>query len=623
MPGLGNVQLTPQLVQAVREAADIVAVAQEHTRLRKAGRRYQGLCPLHKEKTPSFSVDPVQGLFYCFGCGQGGDAIKLHMLLSGDDFPAAIEALALRHGIPLPTRAERGRGRPGEHGERDLEGALQRAAEFFAEQLGRHPLPQGYLEKRQIPRELATRFGVGYAPEGWRNLLQALERRVPVADLEAAGLVARNDRGETYDRFRNRLMFPIHTASGRLVGFGGRTLGDDKAKYMNTAETESFHKGLLLYGLHQAKRAIREAGQACLVEGYFDVLGCVASGLEGTVANMGTALTPEQARLLSRYAEEVVVGYDGDPAGEAAHLRALPLLLGERLAVRRARFPEGHDPDSLRLAAGEAAVREAFEAAADAVTLELDRLIPQGTALEPRLQAKAAKEVTELLRPIPDAVLRFGYARQASDRLQVPADILARRLERPAPGPGAGRPGPAGSGAGARPGAAGPAAAAPGVPRTVSPPRLVRTLEEQVLARLLGGEEGEQVPPVAELPPAEVFFDAECRNIYLVFRTLYAEGTGTLPAARAVLAALGTEGRAVDRVAQVLLEGELSPGRTGLGESLDKLVQRWRKQRQREVAAEINEAQSRKDMARLERLLHEKDELSRALHRGSRPGVDG
>ncbi|MGH9362925.1 MAG: DNA primase, partial [Thermoanaerobaculia bacterium] len=355
MSGLGNVQLTPQLVQAVRDAADIVAVASEHTRLRKAGRRYQGLCPLHKEKTPSFSVDPVRGLFYCFGCGQGGDAIKLHMLLSGDDFPAAIESLALRHGIPLPTRSERDRGRRGGREEHDLEGALTRAAEFFAEQLTRHPLPQRYLERRQIPRELATRFGVGYAPDGWRNLVQALERRVPPADLEAAGLVAKNERGELYDRFRNRLMFPIHNAAGRLVGFGGRTLGEDKAKYLNTSETESFHKGLLLYGLHQAKRAIRETGRAYLVEGYFDVLGAVASGLEGAVAGMGTALTPEQARLLARYAEEVVVGYDGDRAGETAHLRALPLLLGERLAVRRARFPEGHDPDSLRLAAGEAA----------------------------------------------------------------------------------------------------------------------------------------------------------------------------------------------------------------------------------------------------------------------------
>src|SRR5688572_15780978 len=180
---LSQIQLSPQLIRAVRDAVSIEAIAGDHTRLRKAGKRLVGLCPLHKEKTPSFSVDPVQGLFYCFGCGQGGDAIKLHMLLSGDDFPAAIESLALRHGVPLPTRSER--DRRGGRDERDLEGALTRAAEFFAEQLERHPLPQRYLERRRIPRELASRFGVGYAPDGWRNLLQALERKVPAANLEA------------------------------------------------------------------------------------------------------------------------------------------------------------------------------------------------------------------------------------------------------------------------------------------------------------------------------------------------------------------------------------------------------------------------------------------------------
>src|SRR5579872_2205576 len=204
---LGNVSLTPQLVQAVRDAVDIVAIASDHTRLRKAGRRYQGLCPLHKEKTPSFSVDPVQGLFYCFGCGAGGDAIKLHMLATGDDFPAAIEALAGRYGIPLPSRNEArfAGGKP----ERDVEGALQAAAEFFRDQLRRSGFARAYLdETRRIPPELVERFGLGYAPDGFQNLLPALRARVPQSDLEAAGLIARSERsGDLYDRFRHRLMF--------------------------------------------------------------------------------------------------------------------------------------------------------------------------------------------------------------------------------------------------------------------------------------------------------------------------------------------------------------------------------------------------------------------------------
>ncbi|HEX6862049.1 MAG TPA: DNA primase, partial [Thermoanaerobaculia bacterium] len=295
---LGNVHITPQLVQAVRDAVDVVAIASEHTRLRKAGRRYQGLCPIHKEKTPSFSVDPVAGLFYCFGCGAGGDAIKLHMLATGDDFPAAIESLAGRYGIPLPSRETRA----GAKTERDLEGALQAALEFFRDQLRKSSFAREYLEKRKIPPELIERFGLGYAPDGWRNLIPALQARsspIPMADLEAAGLAARSDKGgEPYDRFRNRLIFPIHNPSGRLVGFGGRTLGDDQAKYVNTNETDRFHKGLLLYGLHHAKREIRESGRAVLCEGYFDLIGSVACGLEGSIAGMGTALTPEQAKQL-------------------------------------------------------------------------------------------------------------------------------------------------------------------------------------------------------------------------------------------------------------------------------------------------------------------------------------
>src|SRR5262245_44153310 len=459
---LGNVNLTPQLVQAVRDAVDIVSIASDHTKLRKAGRNYQGLCPIHKEKTPSFSVDPVKGVFYCFGCGAGGDAIKLHMLTSGDDFPAAIESLATRYGIPLPSRAEArfAGGRP----ERDLEGALTAAAELFADQLRKSSFARGYLERRRIPPELIEKFGLGYAPDGYNNILPALHPRIPQADLEAAGLVGRSERGDLYDRFRHRLMFPIHNQSGRLVGFGGRTLGDDKAKYVNTNETDRFHKGFLLYGLHMAKREIRETGRAVLCEGYFDVIGTVASGAEGVVAGMGTALTPEQAKLLSRYAEEVVVAYDGDDAGENAFRRALPLLLADGLGVRRARFQGKDDPDVLRLEEGEEAVRSAVERAEDAVTAELDRAIPSGAARDPRLQAKAAAAVAELLRPIPDSILRFSYSRLAADRLGIPVEMLARRV---------------GGTSISRGEPAGPPPASPAGPG----PRVVRSLEEQVLER--------------------------------------------------------------------------------------------------------------------------------------------
>jgi DNA primase len=608
---LGNVHITPQLVQAVRDAVDIVAVASEHTRLRKAGRRYQGLCPIHKEKTPSFSVDPVQGLFYCFGCGAGGDAIKLHMLTTGDDFPAAMESLATRYGIPLPSRTEvrYAGGKP----ERDIEGALSAAAELFTEQLKKSPVARKYLEDRKIPPELIERFGLGYAPDGYRNLIGALHTRVPQADLEAAGLVARPERGgDLYDRFRHRLMFPIHNAAGRLVGFGGRTLGDDKAKYINTSETDRFHKGFLLYGLHQAKREIRETGRALLVEGYFDVIGAVASGLDTAVAGMGTALTPEQAKLLSRYAEDVVIGYDGDNAGENAFRRALPLLLAEGLGVRRARFPEGHDPDSLRLAAGGEAVKAAVEAAPDAVVAEIERLIPHDVRREPQLQAKAATAVTELLRPVPDPVLRYSYGRIAAERLNIPVDMLSRRLG----GPGAASSSPE----------RGERAGAPASPRAPAPaegPRLVRTLEEQVLEKLLQRDDEAPIPALADLPPPEVFRDTECRNIFQAFCALYAIGGGVPPDARAVGAELGSRGGAVDRMARILLEGNFASGRIGLLESLESLGDRWQRQRLKDLQREIVEAERTGDHALRDRLADEKTRLSRSLHRGSRPGAGG
>jgi DNA primase len=600
---LGNIHITPQLVQAVRDAADIVAVASEHTRLRKAGRRHQGLCPIHKEKTPSFSVDPVQGLFYCFGCGAGGDAIKLHMMITREDFPEAIESLATRFGVPLPSRTEKRTGwSGGERDERDLEGALQAAAQFFTDQLRKSPVPRQYLENRRIPPELVERFGLGYAPDGWRNLVQALHPRIAMADLEAAGLVARSERGgEPYDRFRHRLMFPIHNASGRLVGFGGRTLGDDKAKYVNTNETDRFHKGLLLYGLHQAKREIREAGRAVLCEGYFDVIGTVACGLEGAVAGMGTALTPEQAKLLSRYAEDVVVAYDGDTAGENAFRRALPLLLAEGLGVRRARFPDGHDPDSLRLEAGEAAVAEAVSAAQDAVAAEIERLVPPGTTSDPRMQAKAATALAELLRPIPDAILRYGYARSAAARLDVPVEMLSRRTGRDE----------------ARPERPAPREAAPARAAGEQP----AGLEERVLERLLQADEA--IPPLEELPAPEVFFDTECRNIYQIFCALYAKEAGRRPDVPAVRDALGHEGGIVDRFARILLEGSFAPGRIGLLESLDKLEDRWLRQKQRELANAIREAVRQKDELRATQLYEEKRSLGLSLHRRSRPGAMG
>jgi len=589
-----NIHLTPQLVQAVRDAVDILDIAGDHTRLTRRGNRYQGLCPLHKEKTPSFGVDPAQGLFYCFGCGAGGDAIRLHMLTTGDDFPAAIEALAQRYGIPLPV----GGGSPREadrraEQDRRIQAALEAALRFFQQTLHRTRPGREYLERRQIPQELIAAYGLGFAPDEWQGLIDGLGGRIPLDALEAAGLVAKKEgTNRIYDRFRNRLIFPIYTAVGRLVGFGGRTLGDDRAKYINTSETDRFHKGRLLYGLDQAKRTIREEGRALLVEGYFDVLAAVAAGLPGTVASMGTALTPEQAKLLARYADEVVVGYDGDSAGEKAFGRALPALLAEGLAVRRASFGEGEDPDSLRLAAGPEAVRAAVTNAQEALEMEFERLIPPALQRSAHETTRIADAVDPLLQGIKDPMLRHRYERRAAERLGVPVDFfLARRRQRRDPTPG---PGPGGGGSGTDPGREGR-------------PSEVRSLEAQILELLLEG--AAEIPPPDKLPVPEVFFDPVCRNIFRAFCTLYT-GVGTRPAGKDVQEMLGSDGRAIDRAAKILLERTVSPGDADLPALLGELTRRWEKHRGRELKREIDEAERSGNRELMERLVQEKTELS-------------
>lgn len=598
---LSNIQLTPQLVQAVRDAIDILDIASEYTRLKRAGRSHTGLCPLHKEKTPSFSVDAEQGLFYCFGCGQGGDAIRLHMLLSGDDFPAAIEALAGRYGIPLPTRSAR---RSSAREEPDVGAALQAAEELFRQQLERAAGPSQYLERRGFDAELVRRFRLGYAPASWDTLHTALAPKVTLDALVAAGLAGRAEArgGKPYDRFRNRLMFPIRSPAGRLVGFGGRALDDDPAKYVNTPETESFRKRHLLFGLDQAKRAARESGRLLLVEGYFDQLAAVAAGVEWAVATMGTSLTEEQARLASRFADEVVIGYDGDTAGEEAARRAIPLLLGAGLTVRRLRLPEGEDPDSFRQRQGAEALHAAVLEAGDAVATEIARLTPSSIHHDPRAHRQAARDVRALLAPLRDPTLRLTYGRQAAGRLGLPVEELLRQPRT----------------RGARSPAAEPADAPA---RPASP---VVSLEERLLELLFSLRETQPdaIPPFSELPPPEAFLDESCRNIFRLFGALYSR-EGRPPSGQEVVIALEGSAAAVENLARLLLKspiGTPSGGPAGgaageLAEAFRQITNRWRRRRLQELKLRIDEAQRQGDSTHFEQLLAEKASLSRALHR--------
>jgi DNA primase len=525
------------------------------------------------------------------------------MQSSGDDFPAAIEALARAHGIPLPATSHGTRSGP------DPEEILGAAAELFEAELARSRKATQYLEGRRLPDPVSRRFRLGYAPDRFDFLISALRSRFRVQDLESVGLVvSKDDKSRSWDRFRDRLMFPIFGPSGRIVGFGGRTLGSDPraAKYLNTPETERFQKRNLLYGLHLARSAARERGALLLVEGYFDLLAAVASGIEWVAASMGTALTADQARLAARYADLVIVGYDGDNAGEEASRRALPILLAQGLAVRRLQLPAGSDPDSFRISDGEPALLARVEAAPDAVELEIDRHAGAEVA-DPHALARSAQRLRSLLMTIPEAVARYAYARRAAGRLGIPEELLWK------PGPGETAAGPPPR-PGTRPGPP-DRAAAPGRPaaaRPGGPPRQVVSLEERVLQLLLSGEV--PIPSVEELPPPEVFLDPVCGNIFRKVLAFHAE-VGGVPDARVLLDAIAESPDMLDRAARILLETPSCSEAAGeLQESLRRLTRRWQRDRLRKLALDIGEAQRKGDLVRLDSLIQEKNSLTRALH---------
>ncbi|HKO58080.1 MAG TPA: DNA primase, partial [Thermoanaerobaculia bacterium] len=288
------VDLDDTIISRVREAADIVDFVSQVTPLKLAGKSFKGLCPFHREKTPSFHVDRAKGLFYCFGCGTGGDVFKFLALTERFTFPEAVEHVASRVGIELPRRQKTRR----DNDKDDLLEAIDDASEAFHQALGWHDdnPAQRYLRERGVPQAIVEKYGFGYAPDSWDYILRRLTQKHGEKKLELAGLITpRKEKSGFYDRFRNRLMIPIHSETGALVGFGGRSLDGSEPKYLNSPESEVFNKSRLLYNLHRSKDAMRRIDRAILVEGYFDTIAIDHAGVPGVVASMGTSLTTGQA----------------------------------------------------------------------------------------------------------------------------------------------------------------------------------------------------------------------------------------------------------------------------------------------------------------------------------------
>ncbi|MGV6807879.1 MAG: DNA primase [bacterium] len=351
-------RIPQNFIDDLLDRSDIVEVVGSRVPLKKSGKNYSACCPFHDEKTPSFTVSPDKQFYYCFGCGAGGNSIGFLMDFERVGFIDAVESLAQRLGLEVPR--EQGSGGSFTRKNQQLYDLLERVDRYYRTQLRKHPGADAaitYLKQRGLSGEIAAEFGIGFAPPGWDNLLNSLgEPDEPDQLLTRVGLLVANpDNNSIYDRFRNRVMFPIRDVRGRVIGFGGRVLGDDKPKYLNSPETPVFHKGRELYGLYEANRALKEIRNLLVVEGYMDVLALAQFGIRNAVATLGTAATAEHMDKLFRYAPEVVFCFDGDEAGRRAAKRAMENVLPVMIDGRSAKFlflPEGEDPDSLVRAIG-------------------------------------------------------------------------------------------------------------------------------------------------------------------------------------------------------------------------------------------------------------------------------
>jgi DNA primase len=402
-------------IQTLLSRVDIVEVIDRFVPLRKAGANYVACCPFHTEKTPSFSVSPTKQFYHCFGCGAHGTAIGFLMEHAGKSFPDAVEDLARDAGLEVP-RVERAGDKERREEAADLSELLLAAAKYYRAQLRESPAAIAYLKSRGLTGEVAARFGIGYAPDGWQGLAAAFPKYDDPA-LEAAGLVIKGDGDKRYDRFRDRVMFPIHDTRGRVIGFGGRVIGAGEPKYLNSPETAVFSKGRELYGLFLARNAIRDAGKVVVVEGYMDVVALAQHGVAYAVATLGTSTTPTHAQKLFRLTDTVVFCFDGDNAGRKAAWRALENTLPELRDGKNALFlflPDGEDPDDYVRRRGKAAFEQALAQATSLSEFLLSELVarhppesPEGRAA---LVAAARPYLAQIEAPVLAAILRKRLA---------------------------------------------------------------------------------------------------------------------------------------------------------------------------------------------------------------------
>ncbi len=435
--------IPPETIEQIIEANDIVEVVGGYFPLKRSGPVFKALCPFHQERTPSFTVNPQRQIFKCFGCGAGGNAIRFVMSYENLEFLAAAKKLAERAGIRIEQSEMSAEDTARYSMRRRLLALHADAADFFHWHLMKKPSAQiarDYLKSRGIGGEIAKSWKLGYAPDEW-DALRGFGAQHGFSDEElvASGLVKlrdeENPRGEFYDRFRGRVMFPICNDTGEVIAFSGRVLEADAkaAKYVNSPETMLFTKGAVLFGLHKSKRPLIDAKSAIVCEGQLDLITAFEHGVQNVIAPQGTAFTEKQARILRRYVDEVVLCFDADLAGEKAAERSLASLLAENLIVRVAEMPPGEDPDSMIRGQGAGAFTERIGAAKDFFDFQLDRLSRGPEFATPRGKMQTARKMAESISLIKDAVLRETVVNKVAMRLEVSAQEFVRLLKAPSP----------------------------------------------------------------------------------------------------------------------------------------------------------------------------------------------
>lgn len=437
--------------ERVREAVDFVELVSARTELRRAGpSRYEGLCPFHDERTPSFGIDPVQKVYHCFGCQASGDLFTFVQETEGVDFKGALELLAQRTGVELEREHEDPRELERRRARERLLALLARTAAYYERVLwesGEAAGARQYLAERGLSEQALRAYGVGFAPSPWdRVLLASLRAGYSEAELLAVGLAQRGERGGLYDRFRRRIMFPLADLRGHVLGFGARELADGGEgdgeharrrgpKYLNTSETELFQKGHHLYGAHLARAAAARAGRVVLCEGYTDVIALHQAGIEGVVGSMGTALTERQLGELARIASTVVLALDADGAGQEAMLKVARLAAGRRLELRAVVLPGGLDPAELVRREGPEAMTAAINASVPFVRFQVELALARGDRDSPEGRDRILTELRPVLATVPASALRLDLERLVASRLSLPESLMQGLLGGVAPSP--------------------------------------------------------------------------------------------------------------------------------------------------------------------------------------------